>query len=365
MLQCNPGATAQDLSKQEPNVSVKAEAQTNIKMEPQKHIKLEARECVKVEAQGNAQKGVSEDTREASKVETQEDTKEEPEGHTLEARSDTGTDNKKKTKNPWSPHFHFVDGRSRTMCNTILGFEVQAAANAVYSVTNAAEPLDPLLAKVMIYFGAENADLQLTPFHFSLLDLARTQERVKHSRVLSLLAAERIISFCPHLLDGDILLRITTQTTLDDREVRRILGCNGSLPPHAWLGSRRVRSMGALMYNRQRNTSQFSTASQWYTTNLKNYNAYKDFFRFRARFPERFMPKAIDGDVSANTDGTKLVPTVTKYNQMETVQSGVVIYRPYVNRMHSKGMHHRSIKRSASDEDLEALRKRIKVEEQE
>ena len=59
------------------------------------------------------------------------------------------------------------------------------------------------------------------------------------------------------------------------------------------------------------------------------------------------------------------MPTVTNYDRMEMVQGEVVVYRPYMKTFQSEGEHHTSIKRSASDEDLEALRKRIKVEEQE
>lgn len=338
-------------------MSVKAE------IEGQGHIKVKARENVKLEAQGNVEKEDREDTKERIEVDAQEDTNDELEEQVQEAQNETKIDTKKRSKK-WQPRLRFVDDRSHTMCNAILGFESQSVETAIDSFIDSA-PLDPLLAKIVVCFGAEESTLELAPFCFSLLDLVQTQMQLQHIRVFSGLAAERVISFCPHLVTGNILLRIISQTTLDMPEVRRSLGYNGFLLRSSCLAHRRVRQLGGNLRRQHRNTHLSSAADQWYTTNLNNFNAYAKFFRDRARLSERFMLKAICEDILANTDVTKPVPTVTKYNQMETVQGGVVIYRPYMKRIHSKSMNHTSIKRSASDEDLEALRKRIKVEKQE
>ena len=92
-------------------------------------------------------------------------------------------------------------------------------------------PFNHDLARIMVYNDPGDSRIPgLRVPHFSVMDFARTRLQLLHfDHTYPDLAGKRIVDFCPELLWGDTLLKVTSQTSLPSCDVQKRLGLNGTM----------------------------------------------------------------------------------------------------------------------------------------
>ncbi|GAB7346088.1 hypothetical protein MBLNU457_4846t1 [Dothideomycetes sp. NU457] len=142
----------------------------------------------------------------------------------------------------------------------------------LYTVSEAVKealrnPFNNDLAQIKVYNDPGDSRIEgLTVPDFSVMDFARTYLQLQHfeGHTLPHVAGERMIDFCPEMLRGQTIVRVTSQTDLIATDVQKRLGCNGAMLSDSTL-TKRIGSACEQGGHKE--------------TNLANHKLYQEWFR--------------------------------------------------------------------------------------
>lgn len=119
----------------------------------------------------------------------------------------------------------FVDDTDKAKCKNMGLLTVEDALDAAMS-----DPFNKAFAEIELFYdpGRKRIVEGLESVHMSLLDSARTRLQLSHFRVLSTMAAHRMIDFCPDLLWKMNLVRVISETDVSNKNMHERLGQNGA-----------------------------------------------------------------------------------------------------------------------------------------
>ena len=129
-------------------------------------------------------------------------------------------------KGEMSKRLCFLSDQDEQHCRA-LGYNTVTEA-VVAAMRN---PFNDGLAQIMVYNDPGDSRIPgLRVPHFSVMDFARTRLQLLHfDHTYPDLAGKRIVDFCPELLWGETLLKVTSQTSLIPCDVQKRLGLNGTM----------------------------------------------------------------------------------------------------------------------------------------
>jgi hypothetical protein len=115
---------------------------------------------------------------------------------------------------------------------------------------------------------------------FSVRDTIATRKQLEQTPILTRVAAECIVDFCPDMLWRSMLLRITSEAGYGNKDVRDRFCYNGCYCDKATITKRISAALG------QKQTQPKSKGYQpgeweWYDENVKDFSKYIDFFGMR------------------------------------------------------------------------------------
>ena len=117
---------------------------------------------------------------------------------------------------------------------------------------------------------------------FSIRDTLKTRAQLASTPILTTQAAECIIDFCPDLLWRDILLRITSETELRNKEVHDRMCLNGNYMDKATITKRIGAALGQKQDSAKKRASdageEAQAEEQYYEQNVQDYQNYQLFF---------------------------------------------------------------------------------------
>lgn len=137
-------------------------------------------------------------------------------------------------------------------------------------------------ASIKIYWdpGKKGMTENLEQAKFSVRDTVATRKQLENTPILTKVAAECIVDFCPDLLWRSMLLRITSEAGCGNKDVRDRFCHNGCYCDKATITKRISAALG------QKQTQPKSKGYQpgeweWYDENVKDFSKYIDFFGMR------------------------------------------------------------------------------------
>lgn len=150
--------------------------------------------------------------------------------------------------------------------------------------------------------GKKGHTENLQQVKFTVKDTLVTRKQLSEIPVLTKEAAECIIDFCPDLLFDNMLLRITSETQLRNKEVRDRLCMNGNYLDKATITKR----IGSALGQKQVASPRAGASEETYKQNVDDYSDYQNFFgkgpsmrKTRLDQSNKKLAGAHDGDSSA------------------------------------------------------------------
>ena len=150
--------------------------------------------------------------------------------------------------------------------------------------------------------GKKGLTQKLQQVSFSIKDSLVTRKQLSTTAVLTKEAAECVIDFCPDLLWDNVLLRITSETQLRNKEVRDRMCMNGNYLDKATITKR----IGSALGQKQNTSPAAESSEEQYMQNVEDYSNYQLFFgkgpcmrKTRLVQSEKRLAGAEDGDSSA------------------------------------------------------------------
>lgn len=123
--------------------------------------------------------------------------------------------------------------------------------------------------------GKKGLTQDLEQVNFSIRDSLLTRKQLSMTPILTREAAECIIDFCPDLLWKDLLLRITSETSLRNMEVRDRMCMNGNYMDQATI-TKRIGS--ALGKKQDKKNNDGPEEDNYYAQNAEDMDKYQRFF---------------------------------------------------------------------------------------
>lgn len=140
-----------------------------------------------------------------------------------------------------------------------------------YTVSDAVKealrnPFNNDLAHIKVYNDPGDSRIPgLTVPDFSVMDFARTYLQLQHfeGHTLSHVAGLRMIDFCPEMLRGQTILRVTSQTDLIPTDVQKRLGLNGAMLSDSTL-TKRIGSACEQGGHKETNSANHKLYQEWF-----------------------------------------------------------------------------------------------------
>lgn len=128
---------------------------------------------------------------------------------------------------------------------------------------------------------------ELVQVHFTIRDSLRTRRKLSTTPALNTEAAECIIDFCPDLLFHEFLLRILSETSITNKQLRDRLCHNGGWIDKATITKRTGSVLGKKQYTRA-GEGMRSDEERYYLENARDFENYQLFFgKGRSRIKNR------------------------------------------------------------------------------
>lgn len=165
-------------------------------------------------------------------------------------------------------------------------------------------PLDKLsLIKICWSPGKKGNSQDLEQAVFSVRDTVMTRKMLATTPILTRRAAECIIDFCPDLLWRDILLRILSEASYSNKEIRDRFCLNGSWSDRATIAKRLGAALGKDTNPPRGNGKE--AALDWCETNRDDFDNYQAFFGKRppARRTAQGRKKRQDNAKAGDSEG--------------------------------------------------------------
>lgn len=200
-------------------------------------------------------------------LEEQEGARRKPGGR-KKARGDAGSD-------PYhSGNFAFASQQDQDLASSMGKRTVDELINA--GMTDEISLDDLFRIKICWSPGKKGNCENLKQVKFSVRDTVNTRKMLDQTPILSHRAGECIIDFCPDLLWRDILLRILSEATFSNKDIRDRFCLNGSFSDRATVAKRLSAALGKDT-NPPRGKGK-EAALDWCETNRDDFDNYQAFF---------------------------------------------------------------------------------------
>lgn len=215
------------------------------------------------------------------------------ENHEAEMKKEVSASQKADGKRV-SRCLEFSDDASRALCRSTITINCSNVDEAIEHILRDRPELirDKRLSEITIHYGPSTTGLE--KFHFSLLDSIRTRMQMSSNHIMSPLEAYRVVDFAPDLTFGIMLVRILTEGTLTNQDLRDRLMLNGCFFTYSTISGRLQTVIGGTASRNfaKENKDEkecIKEAKQWLGLNLRRLKLFRTIHQERVDERKRLL----------------------------------------------------------------------------